>query len=79
VNIDKEQFKRVVVNLVDNAAKPCRTPVRQVRIASRAAAVDMLELTVADTGCGVTAEDREKLFLPIFHQRPRQPGWVSPS
>src|SRR5262249_35169210 len=52
VNIDKEQFKRVVVNLVDNAAEAMQeAPVKQVRIVTRAAAVDTVELTVADTGC----------------------------
>jgi two-component system, NtrC family, nitrogen regulation sensor histidine kinase NtrY len=75
VNIDKEQFKRVVVNLVDNAAEAMQdAPVKQVRIATHAAAADTVELTVADTGCGVTPEDREKLFLPYFSTKGRGTG-----
>ena len=75
VNIDKEQFKRVVVNLVDNAAEAMQDAlVKQVRIATRAATVDTVELTVADTGCGVTPEDREKLFLPYFSTKGRGTG-----
>jgi len=75
VNIDKEQFKRVVVNLVDNAAESMQDAlVKQVRIATRAAVADTVELTVADTGCGVTAEDREKLFLPYFSTKGRGTG-----
>ena len=75
VNIDKEQFKRVVVNLVDNAAEAMQEAlVKQVRIATRAATVDTVELTVADTGCGVTLEDREKLFLPYFSTKGRGTG-----
>jgi PAS domain S-box-containing protein len=74
VNIDKEQFKRVVVNLVDNAAEAMQDSlVKQVRITTRAAA-DSVELTVADTGSGVTPEDREKLFLPYFSTKGRGTG-----
>ena len=29
---------------------------------------------VADTGCGVTAEDKEKLFLPYFSTKGRGTG-----
>ncbi|HET9321673.1 MAG TPA: ATP-binding protein, partial [Bryobacteraceae bacterium] len=75
VNVDKEQFKRVVVNLVDNAAEAMQeSPVRQIRIVTRAGAADSIELVVADTGCGVTAEDKEKLFLPYFSTKGRGTG-----
>ena len=33
-----------------------------------------MELTIADTGCGVTAEDKEKLFLPYFSTKGRGTG-----
>src|SRR5579859_7899578 len=75
VNVDKEQFKRVVVNLVDNAAEAMQeSPVRQIQIVTRAGAADTIELLVADTGCGVTAEDKEKLFLPYFSTKGRGTG-----
>src|SRR5579864_9131132 len=75
VNVDKEQFKRVVVNLVDNAAEAMQESlVKQVRIATRAGAADTVELIVADTGCGVSAEDKEKLFLPYFSTKGRGTG-----
>ena len=31
-------------------------------------------LTVADTGCGISAEDKEKLFLPYFSTKGRGTG-----
>ncbi len=75
VNIDKEQFKRVVVNLVDNAAEAMQDSlVKQILITTRAGAADTVDLVVADTGCGVTPEDKEKLFLPYFSTKGRGTG-----
>ena len=34
----------------------------------------MVELVITDTGCGVTPEDREKLFLPYFLTKGRGTG-----
>jgi two-component system, NtrC family, nitrogen regulation sensor histidine kinase NtrY len=33
-----------------------------------------VELIVADTGCGVSREDKEKLFLPYFSTKGRGTG-----
>ena len=33
-----------------------------------------MELVVADTGCGVSAMDKEKLFLPYFSTKDRGTG-----
>ena len=75
VNIDREQFKRVVVNLVDNAAEAMQDAlVKQLYIATRRGAADTVELVIADTGCGVTADDKEKLFLPYFSTKNRGTG-----
>ncbi len=75
VNIDGEQFKRLVVNLIDNAAEAMRNSmVRRLYLGTAAVTVDSVELTVADTGCGVTPEDREKLFLPYFSTKGRGTG-----
>ncbi len=75
VNIDREQFKRVVVNLVDNAAEAMTDSlVRRIYIDTRPGSADIVELIVADTGCGVSAEDKEKLFLPYFSTKGRGTG-----
>jgi two-component system, NtrC family, nitrogen regulation sensor histidine kinase NtrY len=75
VNVDPEQFKRVVVNLVDNAAEAMRESlVKQLLVRTSATSPDSLELLVADTGCGISAEDKEKLFLPYFSTKERGTG-----
>jgi PAS domain S-box-containing protein len=75
VMIDPEQFQRVVVNLVDNAAEAMReSMVKRLLVATRATSADTVELLVADTGQGVSAEDREKLFLPYFSTKGRGTG-----
>jgi nitrogen fixation/metabolism regulation signal transduction histidine kinase len=75
VNLDTEQFKRVVVNLVDNAAEAMQDSlVKKLFVVTQAGAADTVELVIADTGCGVTPEDREKLFLPYFSTKGRGTG-----
>ncbi len=75
VQVDREQFKRVVVNLVDNAAEAMQESlVKRLYIGTRSTEADSVELVVADTGCGVSREDKEKLFLPYFSTKGRGTG-----
>lgn len=75
VNVDREQFKGIVVNLVDNAAEAMLdSPVKVLTITTQIATNESVELIVADTGCGVSAEDKEKLFLPYFSTKSRGTG-----
>lgn len=75
VNIDREQFKRLVVNLVDNAAEAMQeSPLKRLEIATSAPTPESVELVIADTGCGISAEDKEKLFLPYFSTKGRGTG-----
>jgi two-component system nitrogen regulation sensor histidine kinase NtrY len=75
VNLDREQFQRVVVNLVDNAAEAMQDSlVKSLFIATQPGTTDIVELVVADSGPGVTAEDKEKLFLPYFSTKNRGTG-----
>lgn len=75
VQVDPEQFKRVVVNLVDNAAEAMRDSlVKRLLVATRATSPETVELVVADTGCGISAGDKEKLFLPYFSTKGRGTG-----
>jgi PAS domain S-box-containing protein len=75
VNVDPEQFERVIVNLVDNAAEAMREAlVRRLLVATRATSSETIELLVADTGGGISAGDKEKLFLPYFSTKGRGTG-----
>jgi PAS domain S-box-containing protein len=75
VLIDREQFKRVIVNLVDNAAEAMQdAALKRLTVTTQAPTADVVELTVSDTGRGISAEDREKLFLPYFSTKGRGTG-----
>jgi two-component system, NtrC family, nitrogen regulation sensor histidine kinase NtrY len=75
VMIDREQFKRVVINLVDNAAEAMQDSlVRQLQVVTQPGVADTVELIVADTGAGVSPEDKEKLFVPYFSTKGRGTG-----
>jgi PAS domain S-box-containing protein len=75
VNVDPEQFKRVIVNLVDNAAEAMQdSPVRKLYINTRAVSPDAVELDIADTGPGISPEAKERLFLPYFSTKGRGTG-----
>jgi PAS domain S-box-containing protein len=75
VNLDREQFQRVVINLVDNAAEAMQDAlVRNLYIATQPGAAETVELVVADSGSGVSSDDKEKLFLPYFSTKNRGTG-----
>jgi two-component system nitrogen regulation sensor histidine kinase NtrY len=75
VNLDRDQFQRVVVNLVDNAAEAMQDSlVKNLMIATQQGSADTVELVVADSGTGVSTEDKEKLFLPYFSTKNRGTG-----
>ena len=76
VMADNESIKRAVANLVDNAAEASQSSVvREIEISTAlVASHDAVEITVADTGHGVTRELKEKLFLPYFSTKKRGTG-----
>jgi two-component system, NtrC family, nitrogen regulation sensor histidine kinase NtrY len=75
IHADPEQLKRVIVNLVDNAAEAMRdVPVKRMLVRTALSSTDSIELLVADTGCGISPEDKEKLFLPYFSTKGRGTG-----
>lgn len=73
---DSEAIKRALANLVDNAAEAMHgAVVREIEIAtSLVSNRDMVEISVADSGHGVTQELKEKLFLPYFSTKKRGTG-----
>ncbi len=76
VMADPEAIKRVVTNLVDNAAEAMQESIlREITVQTALLGTrDTIELTIADTGHGVTPEMKEKLFLPYFSTKQRGTG-----
>ena len=75
VMLDPEQFKRVIINLVDNSAEAMQESLtKRLYVATRRAGSDAVELIVSDTGDGISLEDKEKLFLPYFSTKQRGTG-----
>ena len=76
VMADSEAIKRALANLVDNAAEAMQGAlVREIQISTLlVASRDAVEITVADTGHGVTQELKERLFLPYFSTKKRGTG-----
>ncbi len=76
VMADVESMRRVVANLVDNAAEAMQeSSVREIFISTALAdEKETVELVVADTGHGITRELKEKLFLPYFSTKERGTG-----
>jgi nitrogen fixation/metabolism regulation signal transduction histidine kinase len=76
VKADPELLRRVLVNLIDNAAEAMEgSAARELRIGTRLDAEgDAVEASVADSGHGISPEDKDKLFLPHFSTRERGTG-----
>jgi C4-dicarboxylate-specific signal transduction histidine kinase len=71
VLIDPMQMKRVLINLIDNALEALSEEQDKALAIAADLARDgtMVRLTIDDTGRGITAEDRERLFTPYFSTR----------
>jgi two-component system nitrogen regulation sensor histidine kinase NtrY len=75
VMADPEALKRALGNLIDNAAEAMQSSLlREMRVTTVLLDSGMVELTIADTGSGLTDEMRERLFLPYFSTKQRGTG-----
>ena len=72
VRFDPEQLRSVLINLIDNAMVATDAPGEVVLTSERRGS--KLLLHVADTGRGIAAEDRERVFLPYFSTKGRGTG-----
>lgn len=65
-SLDREQIKRVIINLIDNAVSAVNAK-GIIRIeTSFNRELDIATLKVSDNGCGIPAEDKPRLFEPYF-------------
>jgi signal transduction histidine kinase len=66
----------VIVNLIDNAAEALEgEPFREIGVTTQLRPEsDTIEISVSDTGKGISPEDKDKLFLPHFSTKDRGTG-----
>ena len=66
VELDAEQFKRVIINLVGNAIQAMQNQGRVDISVEHDIRSNRVRIDIADNGPGIRDEDKEKLFLPYF-------------
>lgn len=69
LNIDREQMRRVFVNLFDNAIQAMEQKGRLWITTEVDWKLQRVVVKVVDEGPGIRHEDQEKLFLPYFSKR----------
>jgi len=76
VMADPEAIRRALANLIDNAAEAMQGSLLRVLGMHSALSEDgaAVEVTVSDTGHGLTDEIRERLFLPFYSTKHRGTG-----
>lgn len=74
VELDREQMKRVLINLLDNAVAAVDNH-GEIKLATRYdAGRGMVTLEIADNGCGLAPEMRAKIFEPYFSTKQNGTG-----
>lgn len=66
LQLDRDQIKRVVINLLDNAVAAIEGEGKVDIESSYNKGLQMATCTVADSGHGIAPEDRPRLFEPYF-------------
>ncbi len=66
MNLDRQQIKQAMINLVDNAVAATRSKGRiQINVAHDSI-LKIVRIEVADDGTGISNEDKSRLFEPNF-------------
>lgn len=73
--IDRDQFRRVIINLVQNAAEAIpQSRAGRVVVHANGGAAEPWNVTVTDDGDGVPAAALPRIFEPMFTTKPRGTG-----
>ncbi|MEE8381015.1 MAG: ATP-binding protein [Thermodesulfobacteriota bacterium] len=65
-NLDKDQMKRAIVNVFDNAVDAIENEGNITIETSYDKIFQIARIEIADTGCGIPQEEKSKLFEPYF-------------
>jgi len=65
-NLDKDQMKRAIVNILDNAVDSIENNGKITIETSYDKIFQIARIEIADTGCGIPQEEKSKLFEPYF-------------
>ena len=72
VMIDTNQIDQVLINIIDNA---CQAMVEggEIKISTKVS-MGLMEIAIADSGCGITKKELKKIFDPLFTTKPTGTG-----
>jgi len=66
-NFDREQIKRVVINLLENAVSAVSPETGHIQLSTEFnPTLKIVTLIISDNGCGIPAQDKPRLFEPYF-------------
>ena len=79
LEIDREGMRRVIRNLLDNAVAACRIGANgtagRIEVTTRyVQPVGIARIEIADNGCGIPAQMKERLFEPYFSTKKEGTG-----
>lgn len=73
-DLDQDQFRQLLVNLIQNAAEAIpRDRPGVVRVSAEASAAEIL-LSISDDGAGIPEENLDKIFEPLFTSKVKGTG-----
>jgi two-component system nitrogen regulation sensor histidine kinase NtrY len=65
-DLDRDQIKRVCINLIDNALGAITDSGKIIIRSTFNSDLQMASFSITDNGCGIPAEDKPRLFEPYF-------------
>ncbi len=73
-NLDREQIKRVMINLLENAIEAVKGDGEVAVDLDYDSVLKMVRIEVADNGCGIDSKNKSRLFEPYFSTKKHGTG-----